>query len=169
MRLRFLEYKDIPYMLEWMKDAEINEFLAKDFSNFDEDSQKKFIDNSHNEKDITFAIVLDDDEYLGSISLKNIDYDNKSAEYAICLRKKSIGKNIAMEATNKILKYAFEELNLNRVYLNVLTDNIRANKFYQKFGFIYEGETKESINIRGTLKDLKWYRILKREFMEKEV
>lgn len=168
MKLRNLEYKDIPYMLEWMRDESINKFFAKDFSRCDEQSQKKFIDESNSVTDITFAIVEDDDEYLGSISLKNIDYDNKSAEYAICLRSKCIGKNISKPATDLILEYAFNELSLNRVYLNVLSDNIRANKFYQKYGFIYEGEFKESINIRGEFKNLKWYRMLKSEF-KKEV
>lgn len=170
MKLRKLLYKDIPYMLEWMRDEEINKYLAKDFSAFDEESQKKFIDNSITDENITFAIVNDDeDEYLGSISLKNIDFDNKSAEYAICIRKKCMGKNISKIATDLILNYAFYKIGLNRVYLNVLSDNIRANKFYLKYGFIYEGETKESINIRGFLKNLKWYRMLKNEFKEKEV
>lgn len=164
MKLRKLEYDDIPLMLEWMRDEEINKNFAKDFSKYDEESQKKFIDNSMTDTDITFAIASEDGEYLGSISLKNIDYENKKAEYAICLRAKCIGKNISKPATDLILKYAFDELGLNRVYLNVLSENIRANKFYLKYGFIYEGETKEDINVRGELKDLKWYRVLKKEF-----
>lgn len=167
MRLRKLEYKDIPYMLEWMHDESITEHLKHDFSKADEISQKKFIDNSYTENDINFAIADDEtDEYLGSISLKHINYDDSNAEYAICLRNSCTGKNIAYDATKSILNFAFNELNLNRVYLNVTSKNIRANKFYQKFGFIYEGEFKEAINIKGSLEDLKWYRMLKSEFNE---
>lgn len=166
MKLRKLEYKDIPYMLEWMHDPEMTRYLKYDFSTATEETQKEFIDNSFNEKTITFAIVDEiEDEYLGSISLKNINYDDKNAEYAICIRKGSTGKNIAYEASNKILKYAFNELNLNRVYLDVVSNNVRAVKFYEKFGFKYEGEFKEAINIKGNLEDLKWYRMLKSEFI----
>lgn len=169
MKLRKLEYKDIPFMLEWMHDKELTKYLKNDFEKADENSQKSFIDNSNTKSNMNFAIVDEiEDEYLGSISLKNINYDDKTAEYAICLRNKSQGKNIAFLASQEILKIAFYELNLNRVYLNVLSKNIRANKFYEKFGFIYEGEAKEAINIKGNLENLKWYRILKSEF-ENEV
>lgn len=164
MNLRKLEYKDIPFMLEWMHDIDITRYLKNDFEKATEESQKKFVDNSFTKESANFAIVDDNDEYLGSISLKNIDYDDKKAEYAICLRRKSVGTNVASSATMAILKYAFEELCLNRVYLNVVSNNIRANKFYEKIGFVYEGEFKEAINIKGVLEDLRWYRMLKKEY-----
>ena len=167
MKLRKLEYKDIPFMLEWMHDSEMTKYLKYDFSTATLESQKKFIDNSYTKSNINFAIVDDEDTYLGSISLKNINYDDSNAEYAICIRKGCTGKNIALEATEKILAYAFDELKLNRVYLNVVSKNIRAVKFYEKYGFIYEGEFKEAINIKGVLEDLKWYRILRSEFNNK--
>lgn len=165
MKLRKLEYKDIPFMLEWMHDPEMTRYLKFDFESATEESQKVFIDNSFNDNNVSFAIVdEEDDEYLGSISLKNINYEDRNAEYAICIRKGSTGKNIAYNASTMILDYAFNELNLNRVYLDVVSDNIRAVKFYEKFGFIYEGEFKEAINIKGNLKNIKWYRMLKSEY-----
>ena len=56
--------------------------------------------------------------------MKNIDLDNKKAEYAICVRKKAMGTGVAKEATLEILRIAFEEMGLNKVYLNVITENI---------------------------------------------
>lgn len=164
MTLRKLDYKDIPFLLEWMHDDDIIKIFQHDFKKETEESQKKFIDNSFTDTLRTYAVVDENDEYLGSISLKNIDLDSSQAEYAVCLRKKCQGTGIAKEATKTILDIAFNEMNLNRVYLNVLEENIRAYKFYEKFGFIYEGTFKESINIRGEFKDLKWYRMLKKEY-----
>ena len=40
-----------------------------------------------------------DDEYLGTISLKNIDLKNKNAEYAISTRKKARGTGANQQAT----------------------------------------------------------------------
>lgn len=167
MKLRKLEYKDIVFLLEWMNEEDITKNFKHDFSQETELTQKKFIDNSFNDENRTYAIVDSDDEYLGSISLKNIDKETKSAEYAICLRKKCHGKNISKIATDKILDIAFNELNLNRIYLYVLSDNIRANKFYNKYGFIYEGEFKQAELIGNHLKDIKWYRLLKSEYEER--
>ena len=96
----------------------------------------------------------------------NIDNINKKAEYAICMRTKAMGKGLSRMATDEILKIAFDELNLNKVYLYVSKDNIRANKFYQKYNFILEGEFKEDMFIKGEFKDINWYRILKSEYKE---
>ena len=64
------------------------------------------------------------------------------------------------------MRIAFYELGLKRVYLNVITENKRANAFYKKIGFVYEGTFKKHILINGELKDLNWYRMLKEEFDE---
>ncbi|MBR3660492.1 MAG: GNAT family N-acetyltransferase [Bacilli bacterium] len=167
MGLRKLEYKDIPYMLEWMHDDSVTEFMGKDFSKIDEEQAKKFIDNSINDVNVNYAIVDEFDEYMGTVSLKNIDYENKKAEYAICIRSKAMGKGLSKMATNEILRIAFDELNLNKVYLYVSKDNVRANKFYQKYDFILEGEFIEDMYIKGQFKDINWYRILKKEYNER--
>ncbi|MEG0091801.1 MAG: GNAT family protein, partial [Oscillospiraceae bacterium] len=52
---------------------------------------------------------------------------------------------------------AFKELNLEKVYLNVLCDNTRAVSFYKKAGAVYEGTFAKHIKIKGQRKDLAWY------------
>lgn len=164
MKLRELKEKDAPLMLEWMHDDEINKnfrFNAKDQTI---ETAKVFIKNANEDTaNKHFAVVDENDEYLGTISLKNIDHDNLKAEYAVCFRKKAQGTGAAQWATQAILEYGFKTLHLNRIYLNVLSENKRAIRFYEKMGFIYEGETKEDVIIRGEKKDLKWFRILKSE------
>ncbi len=169
MKLRKLEVKDIPYMLEWMHDEEITKYLKFAFNKATKESQEVFIKNSYTTENIHLAIVDDNDEYLGTISLKNINYLDLNGEYAICLRKKALGTDIAKKATYEILKIAFNDLKLKRVYLNVVSKNVRAWKFYEKMGFIYEGESKEAIMINKELENLKWYRVLKEEFAKWEV
>lgn len=167
MKLRKLEYKDIADILSWMHDDTINCFFANDFKNFTKENIKKFIDNSHNDPlNLHYACVDANDQYLGTVSLKNINQKNKNAEYAISFCKSSQGTGSAKFATQEILKIAFKDLGLERVYLNVLTENVRANCFYQKMGFVFEGEFKSHICINGVLKDLKWYRILKEEYFK---
>ena len=164
MLLRKLNEKDIPFMLEWMRDPDINKMFQFDASKMTEESSRKFINSSYTDVDKHYAIIDEEDVYMGTVSLKNINNTNSSAEYAISLRKAAIGAGYAQFATTEILKIAFYELDLNKVYLNVISENIRANKFYEKFGLIYEGEFKEHFCIRGEYKDVKWYRILKSEF-----
>lgn len=171
MILRLIQEKDVSGMLDWMHDPKVNRFFRFDGASMTEEKAKSFINQalSDAEKKIAynFAITDENDEYLGTISLKNIDWEAGVAEYAISMRSNAQGKGIATKATNEILRYAFEELGLNRVFLNVLYDNEKAIRLYEKCGFQYEGIFKNHIHIRGENKSLKWYAVMRGEWSER--
>ncbi len=162
VKLRSLLIDDANHMMEYINDDEIScnfKFTRYPYSG---DGFKSFIQNSWNDRtDIHYAI--DDGEYAGTISLKNINTIDRTAEYAIVTRKKFWGTGIAKEATSQIINYGFNTLNLEKIYLNVLSTNIRANKFYEKMGFKFEGTFKHHVFINGVYQDLNWYCIFKDE------
>lgn len=169
INLRKLNESDADGMLEWMHDVDIQNNFQKNMLDRTLKDVIDFINTSdtiaEDGKSIHFAIADEEDEYLGTISLKNIDFVNKNAEYAICVRKKAQGNGVAYKATKMILEKAFYEYNLKKVYLNVLESNKRAIHFYEKVGFIYEGEARKHLYLHGEYKTLKWYSILIEEFM----
>jgi len=168
IRLRQLQEKDAEGMLEWMQDPEIRKSFRFGNEEVKREDILKFIEAAETEpiegKSIHYAIVDEQDEYLGTISLKNVDLLAKKAEYAISLRRKAQGMGIGIQATKKILENAFDKFELERVYLNVLSDNERAIHLYEKCGFSYEGEFRKHLFLRGEYKSLKWYSMLKEEF-----
>ena len=154
-------------MLEWMTDPEITCFFRFDASRVTLDSCRAYIENAANQKNaVHFAIADENDEYLGTISLKDIDAEKRCAEYAISTRKKAHGTGAAMQATGLILQYAFETLGLERVYLNVLADNARANAFYRKAGFRFVRKEPAAFEQRGDWKSLNWYEIIPANIQE---
>ena len=165
MKLRRLKEKDADKMLEWMHSKETKEIFAKDFNKYTKENVLNFIKNSYDEENINYACVDDDDNYLGTVSLKNIDKENKHAEYAISFCKEAQGTGAASFATKEILRIAFKELNLNKVYLDVLETNKRAINFYNKFGFIKTGESREHIIKNNKYINLYWYEILSKEYL----
>lgn len=172
IKLRKLMEKDAPLMLEWMQDPGIQKVFQKDMSSITLDDAIKFCNSSLDVNDFQdgksyhYAIVNEEDEYLGTISLKEVDLTAKTAEYAISTRKRAHGHGVAFKATIILLEKAFNEFGLNRIYLNVLSDNIRAIKFYEKCGFKYEGEFRQHLYLNGEYKNLRWYGILKEEYGE---
>lgn len=161
MQLRKLVNKDVCDILDWMKDPQVNCYFRFNPDNITKESIEEFVEKSNNDsQNIHLAIVDEKDSYLGTISLKNIDYSNSNAEYAIVVKKEASGLGVGEWATKAILNIAFIEMKLNKVYLNVLADNIRAQRLYEKVGFAYEGELKEHVIINGQKKDLKLYGIL---------
>ena len=165
MKIRKLQPCDADGMLSWMHDDTINKVFQCDFKSFTKEKVTAFIKSAADESESLHRACTDDNgEYLGTVSLKHIDNEAKNAEYAVSFCAKAHGTGAAAFATREILRIAFEELGLHRVYLNVISENARANAFYKKMGFIYEGTFKQHILVNGKLCDLNWYRMLKEEF-----
>ena len=163
--IRKLQLKDAEQMFLCMSDYNVTHFMNIGGNGLTLDDCKSYIQKSLNDdKNHHFAIVDENDIWVGTISLKSIDCKTSSAEYAIITKASVHGKGVAMKATKEILDYAFNKLSLNRVYLNVLKENERANNFYKKAGFTYEGCFRKAIFVKNEIHDLNWYSILKDEF-----
>lgn len=161
VKLRPLEEKDAVLMLEWMHDEDVTRYLRLNVKDSTLDDAIRFINNAKDEKvNLHRAIVDYRDCYLGTVSLKNIDCTKMEAEYAIVMHPSSIGIGAASAASRMIIKLAFEELKLVRVYLNVLKNNQRAIKLYEKIGFCYTHSN--NIIFRGENAELVWYEIKNR-------
>ena len=114
MRIRNLELKDATLMLEWMHDEKVVEYLQGKFRKKTIDDCKSFIVASENKKNnIHLAIVNDEDEYMGTVSLKNIDRINESAEFAITVRRCAMGRGYSWYGMEEIIDMAFNELGLD--------------------------------------------------------
>ncbi len=168
MRLRDLELKDAPLMLEWMHDESVVEKLRGRFKDKSLEDCEAFIEVSKNKiQDIHLAIVTDEDEYMGTVSLKNINRVNNSAEFAITVRKSAMGRGYSWYGMEEIIKLAFEKYSLECVYWCVSRENNRAIRFCDKHNF--HKAVDISANILGRYKGidtLKWYSILKGDVLD---
>lgn len=83
MKLRPLLQKDAPLMLEWMHDADMTKNLQNNFASLSLNDAEKFIISSQDDKsNVHLAIANNEDEYMGTVSLKHIDNQKKEAEFA---------------------------------------------------------------------------------------
>lgn len=140
--LRELRKEDIPFMLEWMHDKSVVNYLESNFLDKTSEECEKFILDARKEYQkskpfhIHYAIAsVQGDEYLGTVSLKNISFQNKAAEFAIVVRKKAMGTGAAKQAMQKIIEKGFYGYNLKYIYWYVAPENKRAVQFYQKSGY----------------------------------
>lgn len=134
MQLRALQIKDAPLMLEWMHDKSVVEDLRTNFLDKTMEDCENFIKSSWNDlKNQNWAIVDENDTYMGTISLKNIV--EKSAEFGITIRKVAMGKGYSIQAMKEIFRIGFEEMGIEHIYWCVSPENKRAVRFYDKNGF----------------------------------
>ena len=73
MKLRKLELKDAPYMLEWMHDDNVVKYMMKDFKSMRVEDCETFIEKSIGDSKNLNLAIASDDEYMGTVSLKHID------------------------------------------------------------------------------------------------
>lgn len=163
MRLRDLELKDAPLMLEWMHDKGVVENLKGNFQEKKLSDAECFILNSHDKSEnVHLAIVSDENEYMGTVSLKSIDKKNLSAEFAIVVRNSAMGRGYSWYGMKEIIRRAFDEYGLESVYWCVSRQNERAVRFYDKHNFHEALDIPKSILSRyKEVNDLKWYSVLK--------
>lgn len=136
MRLRKLELRDAPLMLEWMHDESVVENLQANFAAKTLTDCEAFIrscaDTSEN---LHMAIADDNDEYMGTVSLKHIRRDQGDAEFAVTIRACAMGKGFSQYGMKEIIRIGLEELGLEKVFWCVSPDNKRAVRFYDKNGY----------------------------------
>lgn len=148
---------------DYMREMTINRKIVTEFE------QKMFYENIIN--DSTYLLLkietIKDEKFIGCGGLKKIDNINQNAELWIYIGEKDYrGIGLGYEATELILKYGFEWLNLNKIYLEVSAKNDSAIKMYKKIGFKKEGELKEHKYLKGQFVDLIILSISKRDFID---
>lgn len=164
MYLRKLEQKDASLMLSWMHDSDVTEFLSAKFSEMTVHDAERFISKSKDDSEnVHMAVVSDEDEYMGTVSLKHIDMTDMSAEFAISMRREAHGHGYAWFGMTEILEYGFEQLGLECVYWCVSNANKRAVRFYEKHGFhgVVDITEKMLRNYQENASELRWFAVLK--------
>lgn len=115
---------------------------------------------------LTFMIrTLSDDRLIGFIELDGIQWTNGDSFVGIGIGDRDYwGKGYGTDAMRVMERYAFTELNLHRLSLNVFGYNTRALRSYEKAGFTVEGRIREPLNRDGRRWDLIFMGILKSEW-----
>lgn len=164
--IRQFERTDIPKKVAWINNPENNQFLHYDIPICVENTEKWY--DSHKGEETRYDAVIEVDGFpVGTIGLLSIDHKNSKAEYYIAMGETAYkGKGVAKEASRLILMYAFEELGLNRVYLFTESENIAAQKLFERVGFVKEGLIRQDILSHGKLVDRFAYGLLREEWNE---
>lgn len=111
--------------------------------------------------------ALEGNQLIGSIGLYAIEWNNGHGWLGIGLGERDYwGKGYGTDAIRVMLRYAFRELNLHRISLDVFEYNSRAIKSYEKAGFKVEGRKRKIVQRDGRRYDVICMGILRGEWEE---
>ncbi|MDQ1088120.1 MULTISPECIES: GNAT family N-acetyltransferase [unclassified Siphonobacter] len=113
-----------------------------------------------------FAFVIkENDTVVGRIGIYKIDTQNHSGEIGYWIAPSSQGKGLITQATQRLLKFGFEELPLNRIEIKCAIGNTKSQAVPERLGFTKEGISRQAEFLHGQYVDIVVYSKLKSEWV----
>ncbi|MBX3085106.1 MAG: GNAT family N-acetyltransferase [Anaerolineae bacterium] len=158
---------DVIAWTHWFSDGEFLRQMDTDYARLRSQREyERMLENSDGPNSVTFRIrAIEGDKLIGFIALHSIEWNNGTTLLSMGIGEADYrAKGYGTEALRLTLRYAFTELNLYRVGLNVISNNGRAIRAYEKAGFVREGVTRGQVHRDGQRYDLIWMGILREEW-----
>lgn len=158
--------QDLPLLHAWINDRSLVLFSAP-YHPVDEFDHRAWFESLQGRSDVVlFGIrLVESDELIGTCQLCNIHPVHRNSELRIRIGKREAqGLGYGGEALGLLLRHAFCDLNLERVYLWVFASNDRAIRLYESAGFKREGVLRNAAHIDGRYVNLIAMGVLRKEF-----
>lgn len=134
--LRGLEVEDLPQMIVWNGDAEVQSYVDYDLPNNLGELKSWYAASTSDPNYRVFVIQTIEGQIIGDLELDHICWSKREAELRIRIGVKEFwGKGYGSEALRLILENLLITRNFERVYLRVYHFNQRAIRCYSKIGF----------------------------------
>ncbi len=163
--LRKIDYTDTENIIEWRNSEEVKKyFIVQD--ELTRETHEQWLETRVKSGSVEQFIIVDNTTGMdvGSVYLRDVDYNNKKAEFGIFIGEEiARGKGIGSLATKKMIEYAFGKLQLHKVYLRVRSTNDVAISCYKKVGFDIEGTFRDDVLIDGKYHDITWMSIINKK------
>jgi len=158
-RLRPLRAADRITSVRWRNDPDIRDNVLGYRFPITEAMEADWVDAVLKDQSRTRVVMAIEDKtdgaLVGFVYLNNIDWFARNAEFGILIGERNRhGKGLAKEALALVAGYAFETLNLHKLYLRVVAFNKRALALYRAFGFVEEGVQRQQAFVRGRYYDV---------------
>lgn len=167
-----LERTSLAYVSELFQIIQSNRSFLSEFLPWvevmvKEEDFKAYILNAiiKNEEDYEHSFtILYQGEAVGRIGLHHINHPNKVAAIGYWIDKDQNGKGIVIKSCKRLIAYAFEDLNLNRIEIKAAVENLKSQAIPQKLNFQKEGVLREAEFVNQKYLDLTLYSLLKKEY-----
>lgn len=154
--LRGMQPEDVdgPYF-QWMNDSAITAYLESRFFPQTKKAMLAFLDGIADGRNLMLAICLKQNgRHIGNIKIGGIDFIHRRGELGLLIGDKNEwGKGYASEAIAAITKFAFNELNLYKVWAGAYVENVGSVKAFEKAGFAREATLPKHFFCQGRFTD----------------
>jgi RimJ/RimL family protein N-acetyltransferase len=166
-RIRPIELHDLTFLKNLREDPVVYDNLGS-FIIPNMDKQEKWFKGLTNSSEYLIFEKIENDiwERVGIVRLTSIDNLNRSVCIGADIAKVFRGKGLSKVLYSLIFELCFNKMNMNRVWLLVMSTNEIAKNLYKKLGFVYEGAQRQAILRDQKYIDYEMYGLLKDEYNE---
>jgi RimJ/RimL family protein N-acetyltransferase len=167
VRLRAIEEDDLPRLSEMFNDPEVLRFLESvTFPQSLAGTREWWEHSRGDETTQNFAIETLAGELVGGCGLMGISARSRVGTLGIWIGQPFWNKGYGTDAVRTLCRFAFSEMNLHRVELQVHDTNPRGRRAYEKVGFKEEGRLRRSHFSGGRYTDTIVMGLLEEELIE---
>lgn len=171
-RIMLREYRseDFSSIRAWVNDEATTRWMSTRFwpPQTDVDTQEflsRMLQSSHNAYNFVIADAQDE-SYIGQLDLFRVDWRLRQGEIGMVIGKSELrGQGYGQEALELMKRFAFDNLGLERLELEVHMDNQNAVRCYRKAGFTLEGVKRHAFWANGCFGDVGIMSILRQEYV----
>jgi ribosomal-protein-alanine N-acetyltransferase len=129
-----------------------------------EESTRMFLVDLAGPTVVSWAIVMNEEQrVVGMIFLHSFSKRHKKAEIAFNVARRHWQKGIATESAQAVVRFAFEQLGLNRVEATCMPGNGGSRRVLEKIGMSKEGTMRRSHFRYDGFHDMELFSILRDE------
>ena len=146
--LRAIEEGDQELLMTMLNDPEIEKMVGGYSFPISLKQQNEWFNRTSNDaNNIRLIIETKEDGPVGFANIVNIDWKNRSAFHGIKIANKSFqSRGVGTDTVMTVMRYCFEELNLNRLDGSIIEYNSPSQKLYiNKCGWKIEGTKRQSV------------------------
>lgn len=172
VNLRAHEMSDLERYTAWFNDREVTRFLSTNYplslvaeETWLREHAGKQVSYDH----VTLAIETKDGVHIGNMGFNQTAPEDRRAVLGIAIGDKAYwSKGYGTDAMRTLVRFGFEEMNLNRIELTVDARNERAQACYRKCGFVEEVRLRQAAYAEGAYHDGLWMGILRDEWLARQ-
>ena len=167
VRLRAIEPEDRARAAAWLGDPEVTRHLTYRYPSSDGDWLAGPPGPNGFANGVWLAIETKDGEHIGAVNLHRVHPEDRKAALGIVIgAKERWGRGYGGDAVLTMVRFAFREMNLNRVWLTVVEDHAAAIACYRRCGFQEEARLRQEVYKDGRYRDFVLMAVLRDELDE---
>ncbi|MBN1280626.1 MAG: UDP-4-amino-4,6-dideoxy-N-acetyl-beta-L-altrosamine N-acetyltransferase [Candidatus Thermoplasmatota archaeon] len=135
----------------WRNSAHVNQFMLHDYF-ITKDEHHQWLEDLKTKKNRKVWVIKCNEKPVGLAYLSNINYQKKSTDWGFYIAENTArGKGIGSLTLYKLMEYVFDILQFSIMHTFVLSNNPRAIRLYEKFGFRKDDSRTRQLERKGAL------------------